>query len=147
MVKACQSINCGRTLLHSCKHAEMYLHNTCYCVHSNAHVHAHTAVQTLMLLFVHSSSIMRTRLNPTHTDACTDSTHRPFLFSQLCSDIKQSPLRENKHADEERLAGHRGRQHSRTNTNTRADTLMHAQVLFKSEMTASDEQISKSYMA
>lgn len=29
-----------------------------------------------------------------------------FFPSQLCSDIKQSPLRENKHADEERLAGH-----------------------------------------
>lgn len=37
-----------------------------------------------------------------------------FFPSQLCSDIKQSPLRENKHADEERLAGHTARRCLRT---------------------------------
>lgn len=37
-----------------------------------------------------------------------------FFPSQLCSDIKQSPLRENKHADEERLAGHTVRRCLRT---------------------------------
>lgn len=41
-----------------------------------------------------------------------------FFPSQLCSDIKQSPLRENKHADEERLAGHTARRCLRTHAGT-----------------------------
>lgn len=61
----------------------------------------------------------------------TAHTSLSFLCSQLCSDIKQSPLRQNKHADEERLAGHRRCQlHTHTHTqptiNVRVEVLLQA---------------------
>lgn len=59
----------------------------------------------------------------THTHTCVRPhavahTHTGFLFSQLCSNIKQSLLRGNEPADGERLVGHRGRRHTQTSAHT-----------------------------
>lgn len=62
------------------------------CVQAGTHVHTNTSA----LLHSHMPHVHATE---SHTD---DSTHKPFLSSQLCSDIKQSQLRGNKHTDEER---------------------------------------------
>lgn len=86
------------------------------CIHLHQPAASHVCTYTMLLFFPHSSSLTCTQQNATHTYACTNSTHRLFLFSQLCSDIKQCPMRENKHADEERLAGHRGRQYTHKHT-------------------------------
>lgn len=84
-------------------------------------MHACTHMTNPYLCFLSPPLIkshMHTTKSPIHR--CMRRTHRLLLrVSQLCSDIKQSPLRENKHADEERLAGHRGRQHTHTNTDKR----------------------------
>lgn len=126
------SIHYHKTLSHSFKHKHSNRHpqtnrqrlHELQSANNAASMHAHTHITNTYAPFIHSSSLthITTTLPPpihsvrlTHTDTCT---HRLSLFSQLCSDIKRGPLRENKHADEERLAGHRGRQYAHTNTLT-----------------------------
>ncbi len=125
---------------------------TCTSISQQCRMHAHT-LQTLTLNHPHPHAPHTHTQTYTHThthiDACTDSTHWLFLFSQLCSDIKQSPLRENKHADEERLAGHRGRQYTHTYTHTHKHTQIN--VCTGSAQKLNDcqwlQQITKDYMA
>lgn len=116
-----QSTHCDRTLFENTVTGNTYQlappANSVACMHTH---YKH------LCSFIHSSSLTYTQQNPPHTDACTDSTHRLFLFSQLCSDIKQSPLRENKHADEERLAGHRGCQCTHKHTHRQTHTHINA---------------------
>lgn len=89
----------------------------------------------LMLTFVpHQDSYAHNKsLHPTpqHTEMQTQNTQAfcSSLSSQLCSAIKQCNivLRENKHADEERLAGHRGLQYTHT---------VHPRVLLEGKMNA-----------
>lgn len=61
-------------------------------------------------------SLIKSRTHTTTPPPHKQTHNTLLLFSQLCSDIKQGPLRENKHADEERLAGRRGRQHAPKHT-------------------------------
>lgn len=116
-------------------------------LHGAAVSHAVTHMTNLCCLF----SFIKTHMHTTNPSTPLPNTHRCrhkhkrfflLLSSQLCSDIKQSPLRENKHADEERLAGHRAAVHTHTNTHT-----VQLRVLLEGKTKLSDlSLITKSYM-
>lgn len=102
-----------RPYTHSSKHCGRLFHTNWHRrlrAADNIHACTHT-LPTLMLspasLLSREGMVEKNNKKKTGPQMRAQTADTGLFFpSQLCSDIKQSPLRENKHADEERLAGH-----------------------------------------
>lgn len=117
----CQTTHCGHARIPQNTVADSSIQTGTGASTTRRYSCMHTHCKHLCFHFFSSFPLFSRARNKNGTQMRAQTAHTGLFFpSQLCSDIKQSPLRENKHADEERLAGHTVWRCMQTHTETNA---------------------------